>query len=156
MRGRAAETAHGIGTVDGMADLGEKDRMRHRRVVEFLGVMVLFHPEGAEAAVRSLIGGKTRRHRPAVTLDAVDGDGHLLVVLVDCYGDFGLGGARGEQRQGGDGNEEGTHFTFGLQAPVRSAGSPSPASNMPGNRHWFQWPASAIVNASHGANKAAA
>ena len=26
---------------------------------------------------------------------------------------------------------------------------------MPGNRHWFQWPAAAIVNASRGANKAA-
>src|SRR4051794_7835322 len=29
-----------------------------------------------------------------------------------------------------------------------------PAPNMPGNRHWFQWPAVAIVNASRGANKA--
>jgi len=26
---------------------------------------------------------------------------------------------------------------------------------MPGIRHWFQWPALAIVNACHGANKAA-
>src|SRR5207244_13542607 len=30
-----------------------------------------------------------------------------------------------------------------------------PAPNMPGNRHWFQWPAPAIVNACRGANKAA-
>ena len=66
-----------------------------------------------------------------IALDAVDRDGHLLVVLVDGDGDFGLGGAAGEQHQAGDGNEEGTHFTFGLQACLRSAGSPSPASLCP-------------------------
>jgi hypothetical protein len=54
-----------------------------------------------------------------IALDAVDRDGHRLVVLVDGNGDLGLGCAAGKQRQGGDGNEERTHLTFGLQACLR-------------------------------------
>jgi hypothetical protein len=36
-----------------------------------------------------------RRDRPAIFLDAVDGDGHLLDILVDGDRDFGLGSGRG-------------------------------------------------------------
>ena len=93
-----------------------------------LEIVVLFHAEGAEAAVRRLVRGNAGRDRPVIALDAVDRDGHLLVVLVDGDGDFGLRGAGGEQRQAGEGNEEGTHFTFGLQALIAAPGSPSPAS----------------------------
>ena len=76
-----------------------------------------------------------------ITLDAVDGDGHLLIILVDGDGDLGLRGAGGEQRQGGDSNEERTHFTFGLPGLDCSAAAlRPPASNMPGIRLWFQWP----------------
>jgi hypothetical protein len=39
-----------------------------------------------------------------------------LRILVDGDGDFGLRGAGGEQHQTDESNEEGTHFTFGLQA----------------------------------------
>src|SRR5258705_8657758 len=105
MRGGAAEAAYGIGAVDGMADLGEEDRMRHRRVVEFLRIMVLLHPEGAEAAVRRLVGRNAGGDRPVVALDAVDRDGHLLRVLVDGDGDTGLRGAGGEEHQTGESND---------------------------------------------------
>jgi len=101
-----------------LADLGEEDRMRHRRVVEFLGIVILFHAEGTERAARRLARGDAGRHRPVVALDAVDGDGHLLIVLVDGDGDLGLRGAGGEQHEPGEGNEEGTHFTYGLQASL--------------------------------------
>src|SRR2546430_6229701 len=58
------------------------------------------HPEGAERAVRRLIGGNSGGDRPAIALDAIDCDGHLLVILVDGDGDFGLG-ARSEERRVG-------------------------------------------------------
>jgi hypothetical protein len=58
------------------------------------------------------------RDRPLIARDAVDRDGHHLRILVDGDGDFGLRGAGGEQHQTGNGNEEGTHFTYGLQACV--------------------------------------
>jgi hypothetical protein len=74
-----------------------------------------------------------------IARDAVDGDGHLLVVFVDGDVDLGLCGVADEQHQPGNGNEEGTHFTLGLQAFFQgvqgastrkrldcSTGSPSP------------------------------
>jgi hypothetical protein len=67
-----------------MADLGEEDRMRHRRVVN----------SSENPSIRKvwnepprLARGDAGRHRPVVARDAVDGDGHLLVVLVDGDGD---------------------------------------------------------------------
>ena len=72
-----------FGAVDGVADLGEEDRVRHRRVVELLGVVVFLHAEGAEGAVRRLVRGIAGGNRPLVALDAVDRDGHQLRVLVD-------------------------------------------------------------------------
>ena len=107
-----AEPVLEIGAVDRMADLGEEDRVRHRRVVEFLGVVVFLHPEGAEAAARRLVGRNAGGDRPVVALDAVDRDGHLLRILVDGDGDIGLGGAGGEQHQASESNEEGTHLTL--------------------------------------------
>ncbi|MHC2429531.1 hypothetical protein ACVIST_006276 [Bradyrhizobium elkanii] len=109
-------------------DLGEEDRVRHRRVVEFLGIVILFHAEGAEAAVRRFARRDAGRDRPVIARDAVDRDGHLLVVLVDGDIDLGLCGAGGEEHHGRERNEERTHFTFGLQACSRSRGSPSPAT----------------------------
>src|SRR5258708_12360719 len=126
MRGGAAEAAYGIGAVNGMADLGEEDRMRHRRVVEFLRKMVFLHPEGAEAAVRRLVGRNAGGDRPVVALDAVDRDGHLLRILVDGDGDIGLGGAGGEQHQASETNEERTHLTF-PSSPLLPPRSPSPS-----------------------------
>ena len=141
VRNRDAEVAFGFGAMDRMPDLGEEDRMRHRRVVEFLGEVVGLHPEGAEGAVRSLVRRIAGRNRPFVSLDAVDRDGHHLIVLVDGDFDFGLGGAGREQHQTGNGNEEGTHFTFGLRA-LTAAPLTVPGTYMPEVRLWFQRPAS--------------
>src|SRR5436309_14267818 len=109
-----------------MADLGEEDRVRHRRVVEFLGVVVFRHPGGAEAAARRLVGRNAGGDRPVVALDAIDRDGHLLRILVDGDGDIRLRGAGGEQRQASESNEEGTHFTLASR-PGLQRRSPSPA-----------------------------
>ena len=121
-----------------MPDLGEEDRVRHRRVVEFFGIVVLFHAEGAERPVWRLAGGDAGRDRPVVALDAVDGDRHDLRILVDgdCY--IRLSGGGGEQHQTSESSEEGTHFTFGLRACLQRRGSLSPAPNMPGIRPLFQ------------------
>src|SRR5438270_2653288 len=135
-----------------MADLGEEDRVRHRRVVEFLGVVVFLHPEGAEAAARRLVGRNAGGDRPVVALDAIDRDGHLLRILVDGDGDIRLRGAGGEQRQASESNEEGTHFT--LASGLDCSAALRPPHNMPGMRLWFQRPVWAIVNAALGANKA--
>ncbi|MGY4314354.1 hypothetical protein ACVWW1_003681 [Bradyrhizobium sp. JR3.5] len=51
-----------------------------------------------------------------IARDAVDRDGHLLVVLVDGDIDLGLRGAGREKHYGSERNEERTHFIFGLQA----------------------------------------
>src|SRR5579862_8541119 len=143
---RDAELALGIGAMDGMADLGEEDRVRHRRVVEFLGVVVFLHAEGPEAAVRRLVRGIAGRNRPLIALGAVDRDGHQLRILVDEDGDVGLRGAGGEQHQAGESNEEGTHLTLGLRAWTTTTAPLSvPDPNMPGIRLWFQWPAGASL-----------
>ena len=73
-----------------------------------------------------------------IVLDAIDRDGHHLVVLVDGDVDFCLSGVAGEQHQAGECNEEGTHFTSGLRACLVCRGSPSPAIYMPEIRLWFQ------------------
>src|SRR5258708_28660938 len=100
----------GMGDYNGVAYLGEEERVRHRRVVEFLGVVVFLHAEGAEAAVRRLVGGNAGGYRPLIALDAVDRDGHQLRILVDGDGDFGLCRACGEQHQTGECNQEATTF----------------------------------------------
>ena len=105
MGGGRAETADGIRAVDGVTDLGEEDRVRHRRVVEFLGVVILLHAEGAKRAVRRLARRDAGRHRPVIARDAVDGDGHLLIVLVDGDLDLGLRGARAQKHQGRESND---------------------------------------------------
>src|SRR6202022_4275395 len=130
----------GIGAVNGVADLGEENRVRHRRVVEFLGVVVFLHPEGAEVAVRRLVGRNAGGDRPVVVLDAVDRDGHLLRILVDGDGDIGLRGAGGEQHQAGKSNDEGTHVYLWPPSLDCSAALSVPRINMPGMRLWFQRP----------------
>src|SRR5664279_1746222 len=95
MGNRRAELALGPRAVNRVTFPGEEDRMRHWRVVEFLGEMIRLHPEGAEGSVRRLMRRIAGRDRPVVALDAVDRDGHHLIVLVDGNGDFGLGAAGG-------------------------------------------------------------
>jgi hypothetical protein len=126
MRHRCAETAFGFGAVNGMTDLGEEDRVRHRRVVELLGEMVFLHSERPEAAVRRFMRWIAGRDRPLVALDAVNRDGHRLRVLVDGDGNLGLRAAGGEKHQTRTSNQEGTHFTFGLQASTAVPLRPSP------------------------------
>jgi hypothetical protein len=46
--------------VDGVADLGEEDRIRHRRVVPLLAVVVDLHAEGLEAAARCVVAASPR------------------------------------------------------------------------------------------------
>ena len=85
--------------------------------------------------------GIAGRDRPVIALDAVDRDGHHLVVLVDGDGDVGLRGAGGgEQHQTGESNEEGTHLNFGLRALDGSAALTVPRINMPEIRLLFQRP----------------
>src|ERR1700691_4349490 len=99
-----------------MTFLGEEDRVRHRRVVEFLGVMVFLHPESAEAAVRRFMRWIGGRYPALITLDAIDRDDHRLRVLVDSDGNLGLRGLAGDEKhQTGKSNKEGTHFTSGLR-----------------------------------------
>src|SRR5262249_18412417 len=128
-----------IGAVDRVPDLGEEDRVRHWRVVELLGEVILLHAEGAETAVGRFAGRNAGRDRPVIACDAVDCDGHHLVVFVDGDGDTGLRGGTGEECQAGNGNEEGTHFDVwppGLT--LQSRGSSSPAHTMPEMPRWFQ------------------
>src|SRR5690242_21549441 len=78
MRDRAAEMLDVEEAVDGMAIHVEEDRVRHRRIVPFLGVMVSVHAVRLEVAAWRVIAGTTGRDRPDVTLRAVDRDRHLL------------------------------------------------------------------------------
>jgi len=98
--------------------------------------------EGAERTARCLARGDAGRHRPVVARDAVDHDGHLLIVLVDGNVDLGLRGARAQKHQGGESNEKGTHLTSGLR-PVHASAAAlrPPACTMPAIRLSFQRPA---------------
>ena len=92
------------------------------------------------------------RDRPLVALDAVDRDGHHLLVLVDGDGNFGLGGAGGgEQHQTRECNEEATHVKFGLRALnmtlYRSAALTVPRINMPEDPAFVPAACFCIVNA---------
>ena len=71
---RAAEMLHVEKAVDGVTIQIEEDRMRHRRIVPFLGVMVGIHAVRFEAATRRVIAGPPGRDRPDVTLRAIDRD----------------------------------------------------------------------------------
>src|SRR4051794_27092647 len=124
MRCWSAKAPLGVSAVNGMADLGEEDRVRHRRVVEFLGEVVFFHPEGPERAIRRLVRRVAGRDRPMIALHAVNRDGHQLFVLVNGDGDFGLSGAASE-RQRGKSNDEGTHTGLGLQPWMQRPLAPS-------------------------------
>ena len=95
-----------VGAVNGVAFLGEKDRVGHRRVVPLLAEMVLFHAERRERAGRRVVPGDAGRHRPGVEVRAVGRDGHLLGALVDLDQQVGMG--RRERQRGGKGNERGS------------------------------------------------
>ena len=96
MRGGMTEPAGMGGTVDRVADLGEEDRVRHRRIVPFPGEMGLLHPERAIAAIRRIVAGDPGRDWPRVADLPIDRDAHALGVLVD--GDEKVGPRR--QRRG--------------------------------------------------------
>ena len=92
MRHRAAEVFHVEKAVDGVAIHVEEDRMRHRRIVPFLGQMVGVHAVRPKRAVRRVVTRAAGRYRPDVALRPVDSDAHGLRVLVDIDHDFGIGG----------------------------------------------------------------
>src|ERR1700683_1642621 len=91
MRHRAAEMFHVEKAVDGVAIHVEEDRMRHWRIVPFLGQMVGVHAVRPERAVRRVVARAAGRYRPNVALRAIDRDTHGLGVLVDIDHDFGAG-----------------------------------------------------------------
>ena len=55
----STEAAYRVGTVDCMTSLCKEDRVRHRSIVEFFGVVILLHPESAKA-----IGSEYLRQYP--------------------------------------------------------------------------------------------
>src|SRR3979411_3242378 len=83
MRGGSAEVADIEGPVDGVTELGEEDRMRHRGLVELLREMVRLHAERLKLAARGLAARAARRYTPIPARLAVDRYGHTLVGLVD-------------------------------------------------------------------------
>src|SRR4029079_2588714 len=92
MRRGLAEIANLVGPVDRMADLREKDRVRHRGVVPFAREVILLHAERLVIARRGVIASAARRYRPDVTFLAIDSDRHLLRRLVDDDHDIGVRG----------------------------------------------------------------
>ncbi len=78
------------GAVDGVAALGDEDRVRHRRVVPFARVMIFHHAEWLEVAGRRVVAVAAGRYRPGVAVLAVDGDRHFLRRLVDDDHNIGV------------------------------------------------------------------
>ena len=83
MRGGRAEPAHGVAAMDGVSVLHEENGMRHGRIVPFLAVPNLIHGEGGETSRRRGKPSPPGRNRPAILLDAIHGDRHLLCGFVD-------------------------------------------------------------------------
>src|SRR3989337_692170 len=77
--------------MDGVALLGEEDRMGHRRVVPLFAVPDLIHRGRSISSRRGGIAADAGGDRPRVELHAVDEDSHLLRRLVDIDEDRGLG-----------------------------------------------------------------
>src|SRR6516225_4380333 len=71
----------------------EEDRVRHWRIVAFLGVVVGVHAVRLEGAARRVVAGAPGRDWPDITLRTIDSDRHLLRALVDCDEDASLAGA---------------------------------------------------------------
>src|SRR4029078_10448445 len=94
----STEAAYRVGTVDCMTSLCKEDRVRHRSIVELLGVVILLHPESAKAPNWRLMGGKAGRYRPVVTRNSVDLNRHPLRILVDSDGHLRLSGY-GDRKQ---------------------------------------------------------
>src|SRR5262245_8804835 len=82
MRYRAAEMFHVEKAVNGVTLEIEEDRMRHRRIVPFLGVMVGVHAVRLERAARRGIAGPPGRDRPDIALRAIDRDRRALLSMV--------------------------------------------------------------------------
>ena len=109
----SAEIAGLEGTVDGVTDLGEEDRIRHRRIVPLPRKVVTFHTEWLEFPRRGIIARSSSRYRPGVAVFAVDRDGHLLRGFVDDDHDIGARGLcereRDERRGEGENKTVETH-----------------------------------------------
>src|SRR3974377_1498000 len=99
-----------VSAVDGVALLGEEDGVGHRRLVPFLGKMVLRHAEGAEVAARRVVLRNSRRYRPAEDGAAGLYYGHLLFAFVyvkeQCRARL-----RHSKREGGGGQRAKSHKT---------------------------------------------
>ena len=91
VRRRRAEPAGGGAAVDGVPPLGEKDRIRHRRIVPLARSVVARHPERPERTGRRCVAAAPGRNRPTPALDTVDRDPHALGRLVDRDDNGGLG-----------------------------------------------------------------
>lgn len=75
--------------VDRVSFAGEGNRMRHGRVVAFLGIVIDLHPEGARGPARRVITCRAGRDRRDKLHFPVDCHGRLLAGFVDRYDNFG-------------------------------------------------------------------
>ena len=105
MRHWMAEIALLVSAVNGVADLGEKDRIRHRRVVPLVAAVIDFHAEWLKAAAWCVVAAASSRHRPVVKLLAVDRDGHALGGFVDLNQKVGVGSLAKRQRRKNSGSQ---------------------------------------------------
>lgn len=92
MRHWMAEIALLVSAVNGVADLGEKDRIRHRRVVPLVATVIDFHAEWLKAAARCVVAAASSRYRPVVKVLSVDRDSHALEGFIDSDQKVGTSG----------------------------------------------------------------
>jgi hypothetical protein len=74
-----------IGPVYGVALLGEEHRVRHQRVIPFLGEVLGLHSEYGEIARRRRVACLSRRDRPSMQGQAVARHLESLRGFVDFY-----------------------------------------------------------------------
>src|SRR5215831_7878717 len=72
VRSGSAQRFRMAAPMDGVPSLGEKNRIRHLRIVPFLGEVISFHSQHAVSAGRSAIAGRASRHGPSPPRAAVD------------------------------------------------------------------------------------
>src|ERR1017187_4142232 len=75
---RCAELFGLIRAVDSVANFSEENRMRHRCVVPFFGIMVRLHTKSGERARRRGMADATGRNRPSIECLSITRDGHML------------------------------------------------------------------------------
>ena len=88
--------------MNGVADLGEKDRIGHRRVVPLVAAVIDFHAEWLKAATGRVVAAPSSRDRPVVKPPTVDRYSHTLGRLVDTDLKVGVSGfAKRQHRDDG-------------------------------------------------------